>query len=251
MKNINFRLSVVCVLILAIACSVGASSVSALSAEGSDLLDKLTSVVGDIDGVGGIIDNYVTTKEATTTRVTSQGAEEELGNILGQLGIGSDILQITDLVAYLNKGGSIADWIYDNYGSSVTVPDSVNNMSTADIVMYLMSMVLYPDQATTKEPTTPGYVFVPGNGSNKTTTTKKQEVTTAEPTTLATYRTGDVDGDGNVTAKDARLALRASAKLEKLYATPFDAADVNGDGRITANDARSILRYSAKLTNGF
>ena len=62
---------------------------------------------------------------------------------------------------------------------------------------------------------------------------------------------GDVDGDGNVTVKDARLALRASAQLEKLYATPFDAADVNGDGRVTASDARSILRYAARLTDGF
>lgn len=247
MRNINFRLAVVCAVILAIACSVGASSVSALSAEGSDLIDKLTSVAGDL-GVGGIIDNYVTTKEATTTRGTSQGAEEELGNIIGQLGLGADILKITDLVSYLNRGGSLADWVYDNYGESVKVPDSVNNMSSADIVMYLMSMVLYPDR-TTAEPTTPGYVFIPGN--NKETTTKKQEIITAEPTTLASYRTGDVDGDGKVTAKDARLALRASAQIEKLYATPFDAADVNGDGRVTASDARRILRYAAKITNGF
>ena len=248
MRNKNFRLSVVCALILAIACSVGASSVSALSVEGSDLIDKLTSVAGDI-GVGGIIDNYVTTKEATTTKVTSQEAEDELGNVLGQLGLGADILQITDLVAYLNKGGSLADWVYDNYGSAVKVPDSVNNMSTSDIVIYLMTVVLYPDQATTKEPTTPGYVFVPGN--NKETTTKKQYTTVPEETTLAAYRTGDVDGDGKVTSKDARLALRASARLETLYATPFDAADVNGDGRVTAGDARSILRYAAKITNGF
>ena len=247
MRSKNFRLSVICALILAIACSVGASSVSALSAEGSDLIDKLTSVAGNL-GVGDIIDNYVTTAAATTTKVSTQGASDDLGNVLGQLGLGADILQITDLIAYLNKGGSIADWVYDNFGSEVKVPDSVNNMSTTDIVLYLMNVVLYPDQ-TTKEPTTPGYVFVPGN--NKETTTKKEYTTVPEETTLAAYRTGDVDGDGKVTSKDARLALRASAKIETLYATPFDAADVNGDGRVTAGDARSILRYAAKITNGF
>ena len=55
---------------------------------------------------------------------------------------------------------------------------------------------------------------------------------------------GDVDGDGKVTAKDARLALRASAQIEKLYATPFDAADVNGDGKITVFDAQLLMEQA-------
>ena len=60
---------------------------------------------------------------------------------------------------------------------------------------------------------------------------------------------GDVDGDKNITASDARLALRKSAKLEnfEVYSAEFKAADVNFDGIITASDARSILRASAKL----
>ena len=58
---------------------------------------------------------------------------------------------------------------------------------------------------------------------------------------------GDVDGDGDVTAEDARLALRASADLEKLNDTAFLAADINKDSRITADEARIILRVSAKL----
>ena len=58
---------------------------------------------------------------------------------------------------------------------------------------------------------------------------------------------GDVTGDGNVTAADARLALRASARLETLSSAAFAAADVNGDGNVDASDARKILRASAKL----
>ena len=50
MKKINFRLCIACVLILSIACTVGASGVSALTTEGSDLIDKLTSVAGDLGG---------------------------------------------------------------------------------------------------------------------------------------------------------------------------------------------------------
>ena len=57
----------------------------------------------------------------------------------------------------------------------------------------------------------------------------------------------DVNGDGNISASDARLALRASAKLEVLEGNRFTAADVDKNGKITAADARLILRKSAKL----
>ena len=58
---------------------------------------------------------------------------------------------------------------------------------------------------------------------------------------------GDVNGDGKVTADDARKALRASAKLENLTNKETLAADINGDGKVSADDARTILRKSAKL----
>ena len=62
---------------------------------------------------------------------------------------------------------------------------------------------------------------------------------------------GDVNGDGKVYAEDARLALRGSARLEKLSITQLFAADVDGDGVLFAGDARQILRFSAKLQNDF
>lgn len=58
---------------------------------------------------------------------------------------------------------------------------------------------------------------------------------------------GDVNLDGNITAADARLALRASARLTQLSDEAFLAADVNIDRKITASDARKILRVSAGL----
>ena len=61
------------------------------------------------------------------------------------------------------------------------------------------------------------------------------------------YRRGDADGNGSVNAKDARLALRVSAKLETLPAAAFSACDLDGNGKISATEARKILRYSAKL----
>ena len=57
---------------------------------------------------------------------------------------------------------------------------------------------------------------------------------------------GDVNGDGEVTAIDARLALRASVGLEDFSDDPaaFTACDTDRDGVITAMDARRILRAS-------
>lgn len=60
---------------------------------------------------------------------------------------------------------------------------------------------------------------------------------------------GDVDDDGEVTAADARLALRACVGLED-YAPDslrFARADYDKDGEITASDARMILRTAVAL----
>lgn len=57
----------------------------------------------------------------------------------------------------------------------------------------------------------------------------------------------DVDGDGKVTAADARAVLRHSAKLETLSAAEQYSADVNNDGKVDSKDAREILRQSAGL----
>ena len=61
---------------------------------------------------------------------------------------------------------------------------------------------------------------------------------------------GDVNGDGDIKSDDARLALRASVKLEPTIVEGTDAyklADVNGDGAVKSDDARTILRISVKL----
>lgn len=59
---------------------------------------------------------------------------------------------------------------------------------------------------------------------------------------------GDLDSNKKVTASDARLALRASSKLD---ANNYDvnAYDTDGNGKLTAADARNILRAAAKIQN--
>lgn len=60
---------------------------------------------------------------------------------------------------------------------------------------------------------------------------------------------GDADLDGEVTAMDARLALRRSVDLETFQpgSAPFAACDLDGDGAVTALEARLILRASVDL----
>ena len=62
---------------------------------------------------------------------------------------------------------------------------------------------------------------------------------------------GDVDGDGKVTAADARAALRFSVRLETPTAAQKQAADMDADGIITASDARTILRMAVNLGSTF
>ncbi|MCR5689018.1 MAG: InlB B-repeat-containing protein [Clostridiales bacterium] len=76
-----------------------------------------------------------------------------------------------------------------------------------------------------------------------TTVYAKWEESAAPPAAMP----GDVNLDGKVDATDARLALRAAAKLDTLEGQAFLNADIDGDGKIDATDARRILRAAAKL----
>ena len=70
--------------------------------------------------------------------------------------------------------------------------------------------------------------------------------TPAEPDTIIP---GDADADGDVTAADARLALRCAVGLENYLpgSMEFTACNVDGDDEVTAADARLILRAAVGL----
>ena len=58
---------------------------------------------------------------------------------------------------------------------------------------------------------------------------------------------GDIDGDGIITARDARLCLRAAIGLENYPGAIKEAADIDSDGMISANDSRLLHRYVVGL----
>ncbi|MBQ6118280.1 MAG: hypothetical protein IJK98_03525, partial [Clostridia bacterium] len=122
--------------------------------------------------------------------------------------------------------------------------------------------VTVPDvPAEPEQPTDPGNPATPTDPENPATPTDPENpATPTDPENPATptdpegpdkpaYTLGDVDGDGEVSSGDARLALRASVQLEKYEpgTAAFLAADADKNGEIESSDARTILRVSVKL----
>lgn len=65
----------------------------------------------------------------------------------------------------------------------------------------------------------------------------------------AIFSKGDVNGDGKISAGDARTVLRASVGLTRLAGETFFAGDADRNDKITSADARLILRASVNLEN--
>lgn len=63
---------------------------------------------------------------------------------------------------------------------------------------------------------------------------------------------GDINSDGEITVKDALMALQMAVKLIE---NPTDvqkiAADVDGNGVIEAKDALLILQFAVKMRESF
>ena len=60
---------------------------------------------------------------------------------------------------------------------------------------------------------------------------------------------GDIDGNGSITASDARLILRVAVELSNCSLTTKQYADADGNGKITSADARLVLRVATSLDN--
>ena len=71
----------------------------------------------------------------------------------------------------------------------------------------------------------------------------------AEDDLIAAKGWGDVNGDGRITAADARKVLRAAVKLEALTAAAAARADIAGNGVVNAAIARDLLRIAVRLEN--
>lgn len=124
-----------------------------------------------------------------------------------------------------------SDWIVD---APAEVGKAGSQHKECTVCGYVMETAEIPALEKPTDPTDP---------TDPTKPTDPVDPTDPTPT----FKKGDINGDGKVSAVDARMALRCSAKLQTLTEEQMKAADVNGDGKVTAVDARLILRVSAKL----
>lgn len=69
----------------------------------------------------------------------------------------------------------------------------------------------------------------------------------SNPSPVKTSLMGDVNADGQISAADARLVLRASVGLEASTPLMLEKGDVDKNGSLTAADARLVLRASVGL----
>ena len=65
------------------------------------------------------------------------------------------------------------------------------------------------------------------------------------------FLTGDVDGDGVVTARDAVMIQKYLAGIIDFDDVQKSAADTNGDGKINIFDATRIQKYVAGVIDEF
>lgn len=68
-----------------------------------------------------------------------------------------------------------------------------------------------------------------------------------QPFSVLAAITGDMNGDGRLTAADAREILRISVSDKRNSKELIKKADMNGDGIVGADDARAVLRLSIGL----
>ena len=139
--------------------------------------------------------------------------------------------------------------------TSVTIPDSVTSIGNGAFsnCAGLTSVTIPPSVTEIGGAAVPESTVIYGYAGSYAQQWAEEndrafEVIEMEPEPA--YALGDVDGNGKVESADARLALRASVKLEKDITegtAAYTAADVNNDGKVGSDDARKILRVSVKL----
>lgn len=134
------------------------------------------------------------------------------------------------LYSSLGSSGSKGFADHDIYNVSKLFPTTGHNLNP-DLPMFTAIEVLGDT------------IYLTTYTLNGNRATKVDSVSIRKDATLL----GDVNFDGDVTAADARLILRAAAQLELLTKAQLQVADLNGDTKINASDARKALRIAAKL----
>lgn len=138
----------------------------------------------------------------------------------------------------------------DNGLSSDTSSDSDNQTTSSD-------SEVKPSSDSDKQDNTSDTDSVPSDSDNTSETkdtpsdsSDSDSNTKTDPSSDNEKKlAGDIDNDGEITANDALMILRASVGMGELTPEQTALADIDGDGYITANDALAVLRCSVGIVN--
>lgn len=201
-----------------------------------ELISERSSFLNTISYIPEKEGNYVLKVYLEDAYSSSEEISSETVTVYNALGI--DVVNISDLtvttggqtVCEIKASGGIGDYSY-----CFTVFKDNNVIKNGAYSAESESVITFSEKGIYK-------IFCAVKDStNSITSAFSAEITVVD------VMPGDVNGDSLITAADARLVLRYSAKIEELTADGLLAADVNKDGVVNASDARYILRCSANL----
>lgn len=176
---------------------------------------------------------YCTTSEASGVVTLSLKASiADLQRLDMQLTLTGyeNITAVADCPLTVNVGGNTATITYNaQNGSGVDMRSSVAVL-TMKKSGASQSIISEPKAIATKD----------ANGALSPIT---QPTVTDDP--LGGRMLGDVDGDGNITLRDAMFIFQAKANKRTLSGVSALCADTDKDGKITLRDAMFILQYKA------
>lgn len=174
-------------------------------------------------------------KGDTVTVTVSISSDIEIWGANVMLGYDSTELQYVES----NTGDAASSGSLHNTGSSVNYSGMF--AKTNGTVFTVKFKILKSSGTSTLKLT--GTENTDYDGKTYDCTVKNATVTVTSGSTVI----GDANGDGKVTAVDARIILQDVAGINKLSSAQQKLADVNKDDKITAVDARMVLQIVAGI----
>ena len=213
----------------------------------------VASTLAGADTVVTVDPDWTTITMPTEPAVDTDTVESDMLTWLGAF----TRMDLVRMILFLTMtDGTLADWLRQEYGDQVDIPESLENLESDQYVAIAMRLFNikvddYLGVTTTakgRDETTTGFVFPQIDRPTLESTTAGSvpaEVTTA--------------GGGNTTGQYVELTViqpptttaPVSVDESDSQAIPahFILGDVNWDGKVLANDARLALRISARLEN--
>lgn len=199
--------------------------------------------------VSNLVNNYKVAKAIHAINPDAQvvivGAYNDMENVVLQIGDAAmDLGAYMDYFAKILAIGNVAYSLYADNTAFIYAPEvetaldrnvASGKYDKLNAFGYIMALVQSP---ALRLPTDAGHTYI------------KDQILGAiyQP---PTYVLGDVNGDGEINTRDAKLIMQYELGLVGADKLELAAADLNGDGQINTRDAKLIMQYELGLITKF